>query len=195
MSVLATDDFAGTGALSANWTALAYVPNVSARLNNQANQASGRGSQYWNAVTWPNDQYAQVAVVQYGQRLILRAVNISGESNLYYFGCSTLSTDIEFVEYLNNSGGTTLQSGTETISGGDVIYAEIQGTTLIAKKNGTQILTATDATYSAGNVGFGLGNVNDDRCDNFEGGDFAAAGNNPKGPLGNPFFGPFGGPI
>jgi hypothetical protein len=94
---------------------------------------------------------------------------------------------------------TDLGTGTtQTVSLPATIRLEVSGTTLTVKFNGATVESFTDASIAGGvRVGLGLGNAADgsSAIDSFNGGDLAAAGNNPKGPLSNPFMGPFGGAI
>ncbi len=43
-----------------------------------------------------------------------------------------------------------------TVDPGDVVYAEIVGTTITAKVNGSMVMTVSDSTYSSGNPGIGF---------------------------------------
>jgi hypothetical protein len=87
---------------------------------------------------------------------------------------------------------------TQAVSVPATIRLEVTGTTLTAYFNGASVESISDSAISGGvRVGLGIGNAADGSVaiDSFNGGDLAAAGNNPKGPLSNPFMGPFGGAI
>jgi hypothetical protein len=50
----------------------------------------------------------------------------------------------------------TTGGGTGALTNGDVLRAEIQGSTIVLKKNGVQVLSATDPTWKDGNPGVGI---------------------------------------
>lgn len=178
MSVLATDNFnrANAANLGANWT---VITNAFAIASNEAQAASGAAphENYYNAVTWPNDQYSQVVVGTVVETTVDKgvgpAVRITAGGDLYFLAGGG---DARVYKRI---GGTYTQLGTTgaAVATGDVLYLEVQGTTLIAKKNGSSICGSpiTDSALSAGNAG--MWGYSDAavlaRADNWEGGDFA----------------------
>lgn len=176
MAILASDNFnRANGGLGANWTTIASMgaPQI---VSNLIQTTSGRDGAYYSAITWPNDQYAQVTLIRYRNWAMVRVANVAGEYNGYMFLVSTsdITTAISIEKYLNNSGFTTLSSGTRTNSANDLIYLEIQGSTLIAKINAVQVLTGSDSAFASGRAGLAVGNVDGDRVDDFVGGDFSS---------------------
>ena len=77
------------------------------------------------------------------------------------------------------------------------VKLEMRGTTSKVYIGGVERISVTDSAISAtGNPGLvGYGVDSGEQLDNWSSTDYVAGGTNPKGPLGNPFFGPFGGPI
>lgn len=183
MAVLATDDFnRADGDIGTTWTATAGFGSGSRPVivSNEVFNLSGQTrAAFKNTVVCPNDQYSQIVLRRYANIVIVRAALVGGESNLYYFSASTLTTTIKISKYTNNVGGADLVTGTRTNSAGDILYFEAQGTTLIAKINGVQVLTITDASFASGSFGAGHGNTGDDAYDDWVGGDFTAAAGQP----------------
>lgn len=133
----------------------------------------------------------------------------AGTDESSYFGCMLARSggDLQYFIFETSAsfGFTVLAEGgsaPSSYTAGDYLVMEASGTSLeLYSKEGagaeTSRLTATDATIASGKPGCGAyadsGTV---QITSWEGGDDVAAGGaNPKGPLGNPFAGPFGGPI
>lgn len=184
-AILASDAFTqANGSINAsNWTPTAGFGSGSlpVTVSNQVFNSSGQHRYaFYTGTTWPNDQYSQVVLKQFKGAVLVRVASVSSEVNAYYFEASTLSTTINLVKYTNNSGFSVLDTDTATVNANDVMYLEIQGTSLVAKLNGTTVLTATDSSFSSGSPGFGHGNIGDDTLDDWVGGDFSAGGTTPK---------------
>ena len=183
MSTLATDDFnrADSANLGANWTAL---DTTFAIASNQAaaNGAGGVFTVRYTGATFPDDQWAQVTVNASVETQTDQGcgpcVRMQAGGNLYLLQGNTVETRI----YKRVSGGYT-QLGTDgpSIAAGDVLYLEIQGSQLIAKKNGSTICgSPTDSAIASGNAGLWAGPLNTvNNVDDFSAGDFAAAGPSP----------------
>lgn len=179
MSVIATDNFnRADGGLGANWTSVSGTWSI---VSNEVRlDASGSISYYSGAGAAPNDQYAQVvmgsAVGNGADSGCGPAVRING-SDLYFMAGGDTDTRV----YKRISGGyTQLGSTGPSVAPGDVLYLEVQGTTLIAKKNGSSICGSpiTDNAISSGNAGmWGYTDATfSDFVDDFEFGDFSGGG-------------------
>lgn len=177
MSVLAQDDFAGTGALSASWTALSGDSTWS-RVAGIASHASCSAEARYDGVSAPANQYCQVVVVTpdttsdagSGPQVRCRT-NTTTTPDCYFLQGNTVETRI----YKRTGGSTYVQLGSDgpAITLNDVLYLEIQGTTLVAKKNGTSICGSpiTDSGIASGNAGmWGCRGT----LDSFEVGDFGS---------------------
>ena len=81
-------------------------------------------------------------------------------------------------------GTSIATTGDNLIVAGDIVYLEIQGSTLLLKRNGTNFLgPSTDTALTAGSAGIGLRHTvanSGPWLDTWEGGDFAAAGAAPQ---------------
>ena len=198
MSVLATKDWgAGTGALPSSWSTASG--NTALSVNGgEAYCNNDPECSYRNDVTPPNDQYATATI---GSVVVTASDNGIGPCIRQATGADTryfvMGSTVDSHCYKVVAGAyTQIGSTAGSVTTGDVLYIEAQSTAVVCKKNGSNIITATDSAVTAGRFGiFGANQSENPKASDFEGGDFASAGANPKGPLGNPFFGPFGGPI
>jgi len=118
----------------------------------------------WTADTFLADQYAQFTVESSpagaGQdyaNLILRAPNASSSTfpDCYVFYTDGVS-DTEIGMLSGGSETLLASSSSVTYTPGDVFKFEVIGSVLTAYKNGTSILSASDATYTSGYPGFDL---------------------------------------
>lgn len=179
MTTLATDDFnrANAGTLGANWVANTGAWGI---VSNQASATSDDSlSSYDGGVSWPANQWSQATM----------KANIGTALNSAHgmaVRCSTLATvDTGYVSYCSTAGtqlylavaGSFTSLGTETgnvWAANDVSYLEAQSTTVLAKRNGTTALSATDATLATGRPGLEYGNGGTaSAVDDWSGGDFA----------------------
>lgn len=81
----------------------------------------------------------------------------------------------------NNGSGTSLGSYSQTLSSGDVLRGEADGSTIRLLVNGTERISVTDATYSSGYAGLFSGGTLDAWGDDFAAeDDSGAAGRSTK---------------
>jgi hypothetical protein len=181
MTILATDDFnrADAGTLGANWTDLAGETGWSI-VSSEAKVTSAGSvtmASRWTAVSFPNNQWAQVAVgstlettSDQGVGPMVRAQ--SGGDRILMQGNSVQTRVYKKVS------GTFTQLGTDgpAVTNGDVLYLEIQGTTVVAKLNGTSVCgspIALGTGPSTGSAGLWAAPVSVlDTGNNWSGGDF-----------------------
>ena len=147
--------------------------------------AGTTGGDTWNAnyisnTGIGNDQYAQAKVItasdDFNYRYVGVMVRVSGAA-------ATWDGYIYYSDYFNgarigridNGVITDLVTGMTRFSDSDVIYLEIIGSTLIAKRNGAQAGTTSDATYASGAPGIAVHTAGVECVDDFEAGDVAAA--------------------
>jgi hypothetical protein len=180
MSVLATDAFtrADAGNLGANWsiptgfTAIAVVSNQ-AKIDNP----SDLGMEYYNAVVWPNYQYAQIKLTALNGDAdsgMGPAVRVQSSGSAYF--CQGNTTDTRLYKVV---GGTFTQLGPTAgaCAVNDVLYIEVQGTSLTVKQNGSTIIgPVTDSDISTGNAGLWAFIAGNPAGDDWEGGDFGGGG-------------------
>lgn len=190
MTTLATDDFnrADLANLGANWTAL---DTTFAIATNQAsaNGAGGVFSVRYTGVTFPNNQWAQCTIKATAETATDQGagpcVRMQAGGDIYLLQGNTVQTRI----YKRVAGGfTQLGSDGPAVAANDVLYLEIQGTQLIAKKNGATICgSPTDVGgIASGNAGLWAGPFNTiNNVDDFSAGDFTAGGPAPINPMYN----------
>ncbi len=176
MSLPATEDFAGTGALSANWTAQTGDPRRTAD-EGEGGSVGANNSAFWNADVFNNDQYSKAIVrsIHYPAVTVRQLGTGSGRQG-YQFTASDAFGGI----YRTDAGiDALIQSITTSPSSGDEIKITVEGSTIRAWVNGVQVGTdQADATYASGSAGFTVfpgSVVADGHIDNWEGGNLAAA--------------------
>lgn len=137
----------------------------------------------WSGGASSADQFSQATMAagsaDFGEYVAVRKT----DGDNFYAGGRLNGTSIRISKYVAGVQ-TTLNTGTVTVSDGDVIRLEVSGTSLDLKINGVSQLTTTDSDLSSGNPGLRSTNTTD--WDNWSGGDLAAAGN------ANLFVGKFG---
>jgi hypothetical protein len=182
MAVVATDNFTGAAddqlANRANWSiSTGNLDTLSASADVANNDNTGNeNNNFWDGDTFDDDQYSQGVMAGAGGSnfigICIRAIS----NNCYSFyagGDSNYLADV--------IGGNWTQIGFTTDPGvpSDVIYLQAEGTTLIAKIDGATIHTLTGedslSSGSAGLSGWCGGTDVDQRIDNWEGGNLAAA--------------------
>jgi hypothetical protein len=177
MSTLATDDFnRADGGLGANWTDMSIGFTGIVIVSNTAQDNAGADSgSFYSGVSFPNDQWGQcVRTGGDGGGIMLRGsaprtwyvVSIEGT-----LGASASLLFAKFIAGVFTQIGTTQ---TVTFNSGDTLYGEVQGTTLLAKRNGSALGTSeTDSAIASGSPGlFGFGAF---IADDFAAGDFGGA--------------------
>jgi hypothetical protein len=190
MSILATDDFALTGALSANWTGNDNNSTTMSRSSGQAisDDATSDAAYRYSGLSWPNDQYSQVifgpatAGLGSGYGASVRmdtAGTISSALHDTHYRLIGSSGGYERVKLVGAAGTSLESSSATTFTSGDTLYHQIVGTQATFKKNGTTFGTpATDSAISSGASGIGHSSTSNsgDGIASWEGGDFAVAG-------------------
>lgn len=179
--VLATDTFNRTnGGLGGNWTTITGQGAPQINTNVVVTNAVGTDSRaYYSAITWPDNQYAEIQViagaVSAGGGAVVRAQ--SGANSFYNAGyAGGLGATCALQVYRYDSGtANQLSSTTKTINANDLIRFEVEGSTLRAYIAGTlQYGPTTDSTYTSGSAGCSVyvdsGSTTNSKIDNFEGG-------------------------
>lgn len=178
----ASDPFTGTGSLSANWTAI----DANFRLLSdkaEPNAFGIDGENFWNADTFGADQFSECPLSNVtggtgsaGIGVILRAdaggtyyrivVNADGSNN------------IDISSFVSGVLQPTLGTRTAAFANGDVLRAEVQGTTLRVYKNGVQLgADITDSSIATGQPGIGYSStLSSGALDSWTGGDLAVPG-------------------
>lgn len=165
MALPATDDFTGdndpvTGRTGWSATGLNGVADTGESYTGKYEDRSGNSDDkaaYWDADTFANDQYSQIVVASHdttaGKRLGPMVRTGAGNTGLLI----RYKLDTANFEAYYWNGGTRTQIGTAhtptggTVGVGDIIRAEISGTTLTLKVDyGAGFVTETTFDASAG---------------------------------------------
>lgn len=184
MSVLATDDF-NRASIGSNWTTIsgesAWATSGSAVAAPPSTALDS--SMFYNAVTWPNDQYSQFSIPSIGtagsDQGAGPALRCASGARTYYrivvsgtTGTNTWASKQVAGSYTNFASAT--KSGGWTTS--DTAYAEIQGSSIKVRNGsgGSNIISTTDSSIASGSAGMSYSSTDASaQLDNFEGGDFA----------------------
>lgn len=187
MTALATDSFtrANAGTLGASWTEQAGSGGYKI-VSNAATPVSLTGADAWtfnNTVAWPNNQYSQANITvtgtsgsQAGEGVAVRAA--SGAVTGYRIVIDHAASGNFDLEKQNAGSLTTIANTTQAFTDGDLLYLEVQGTSLVVKINGATIaaLSSTDASIASGNAGITFSTSETAASlDNWEGGNFINA--------------------
>lgn len=195
MTVLASDNFnRADGGLGANWTTISGNNNPLIVSNKVQASASGalNSAAFYNAVTWPNDQYSQVKIDTNAGTLrklgcICRAT-LGGLADTYYIGYMVGPTTVggtaeASVNLRKTTAGVTATLATATTITaviGDIVRLEVSATNVKIFVGGQERLSATDALILSGAAGIVIASninpVNSVILDDWEGGDFTVAG-------------------
>lgn len=183
MAVLATDNFNRPDStdLGTTWDVVPGVVNcqiVSNAVRASADNAVCEES--YNGVTWPDDQYSQVTLTVIGADTYAGPLVRASAADWTFYLSEAAPSEIRLFKTVSGTW-TQIGSFSGTVSSGDVIRLEAQGTTIRAFQNGTQRISTTDSSISSGRAGIHVmlePSIPLDRVvlDDWEGGDFGAAG-------------------
>lgn len=186
LTTLATDNFtrANANPIGGNWSPLTSSI-VAQLLNNQATVAAAAtsGDSYWNALTWPNDQWAQstiavVAAANADAGICLRMINTGVATEYRIQWGTTLGTSGPWIiKKLISGVATQLLTANLKVSLGDTLMGVINGTNIYLYWNGFLIGVTTDNAISSGSAGFEIFGtlVADVAISAWSGGSFKAA--------------------
>jgi hypothetical protein len=116
------------------------------------------GIETWNANTFTNDQFAECKIAALGNSgsivgVVLRAA-APPTMTMYWIGAGIYSNvTYTFIKKRVSGTETQLIGPTQAWAVGDILRAEIVGTTITVKRNGAQVNTTTDAAIAGGRVG------------------------------------------
>jgi hypothetical protein len=149
----AADDFnrADSASLGANWTADSTLSTAGISGNQMTAYGPDYALSWWSADTFSNDQYAQATITGTGGDTGV-AVRVSGDNGYIAYWAGSGSTGL-FILRRDAGAYVTLATLASQSLVGQVLRIEATGTTITVKKNGTAVLTATDATYATGSAG------------------------------------------
>jgi len=174
LSLPVTDNFNRTDAnpLNGDWTKVTGYYDLKIVSNAVIPITDSAWAGYHRPVSesWPNDQYAQLKIVNDGMGWRGLFVRVNNDNNMYALHWDESSW---YVKRVDATVETTLgSSGSWTVTTTDTIKFSVVGTTLTVYKNGVSQGTRTDSTYSSGNPGFGMysGVPSGSGVDDWEGG-------------------------
>ncbi len=182
MAVLATDDFnRANGGLGANWTNLRT--NVFRIVSNQVESTDilEDAVAIWNTITWPADQYAQAAIKNLsggvsgeGMGVSLRMSGPVDSITGYRVIVADSGAGNVAIERFASGAFSPITTRTTTWVSGDILKAQIEGTTIKVFQNGAQLgADITDANVATGSAGLSYSSaLLTSDLDDFEGGDF-----------------------
>lgn len=182
MAVLATDNFnrANAANLGANWTVqsgFAAIPIVS----NHMDVPASLGVEYYNGVSWPNDQWSDYICGAIDDRTdegMGPAIRINTSSGDLYLS-QTNTSETRLYKYVG-AVFTQLGSDGASCTTSDQMYAEAVSTSIAVKKNGSTIVgPVTDSAISSGNAGMWSSSAfigTSPTGDDWRGGDFSGGG-------------------
>jgi hypothetical protein len=189
MGTLATDNFdrADAGTLGSNWTTGGEENTFGIVSNKASADGPNDAAAYYNAVTWPNDQYSQTVLATSKSSTADEGVGVmvrhaAGTTRAYYRAVFAHGTTNNVgVSKFTNPTYTNLgkrNTGSDWTNDAATGYIEVQGSTIVIKLNGTTLgASFSDSAVTAGSAG--LNNSGDSGTprtqNNWEGGDFGAA--------------------
>lgn len=157
MTVLATDNFTrADGAIGANWTENAVAGGNFVIASNQAACTAGDLCiQIYTATAAPNDGYCEVTIGS-----IVEGSSDNGVGPVYRASSAALTMylvqgNIDETRLYKVVAGGFAQLGSDgpSVATGDILRLTCNGTSLTVTKNGTSIITATDAAIASGGAG------------------------------------------
>lgn len=194
MSVLGSDAFGGTGALSVSWTDSGTGTAWSQSGGVVKSGGSGDDWASYTGASWPNDHWSEATIgtpgtnaIGAGNGVIVRQDATIANTNRYRFIFSGAGYEVA-VETTGSFTSKSSGSGT-TWAAGDRGYLDAQGTTITAKKNttagsgGTTVFSFTDSTFASGKAGIGYSSIDSvATLNSWQGGDFGAGGGGVSAP-------------
>lgn len=148
MALPATEDFAGTGALSANWDTHGVAPSRASGVC-QFNAGATAGAR-WTADSFNADHYSQFVCTTLSS--IGPTVSQPSDTQFYVVDCQTTGSNVK-IYYFNSPTYNLVATPGVAFANGNTAKLEIIGTTLTVYKNGSSIGTGTDSNLAAGMPG------------------------------------------
>ena len=162
--LLAADNFVrANGGLGTNWTT-ATGHNAPAIVSNQVQggTVSSGNAAWWNANPFPNDQWAQSTinadanVNTYGG-VFLRVANGAATMYRIYVVGPIGATAVAHIAKTVAGAFTDLNSATITLTAGDVIRGEVNGSALSLYQNNVLRVSTSDSSIASGAPGLIVG--------------------------------------
>jgi hypothetical protein len=184
LNTLASDSGVGANQnpLAGNWTHV-DATRIAQRISNMfaPQSAGGSGVDFWNPITWGNDQWSQVSVqVVNGNSQGGVALRQSTTGATTYYKCISIanglgaSTTTEITKAVAGTGTTLITIGGLVVDVGDTILGVVNGTNIYFYWNGIIVGVASDSSIASGSSGFAVSsntaNATDAEVNNWLGG-------------------------
>lgn len=155
-----TDDFnrANETPLAGNWSKSTGSSSANINLTSNAIVASAAGDKfyYWNAASFNNDQYSQTRYPTFssssfdgGPACRILTTGLQG----YWTSPRDASLSEQAIHKLVAASYSTVATALTTFANGDTLRMECSGSSVLGKKNGTTIVSATDTSIASGPAG------------------------------------------
>jgi hypothetical protein len=152
-----------------NWSTPSGYGSLTILSNHLVAPASGYtpSMELWAALTWPNDQYCEVTIADQSQMAspVVRGTSSGGYMIVFVPG---------FIFWIEERPTQTIIAEgipPASVSVGDVMRLEVQGTRLKAYYNGVLLASGTSSTYTSGSAGiYGYGSNSLGQLSNWDAG-------------------------
>lgn len=164
-----TDDFnrANENPISSPWQKPSGVTNAIQIYNSRACGTGQNSIATYNA-TFSGNQYVQVDVPDGNQHgVVFRTTGIDNFYLLHVNGNNSLLLG----KQVSGAWSTIQTISTDNLASGATIRAEISGTAITVKVNGSTVWTGNDSSLSSGNPGIWANDTTNTCVDNWSGGD------------------------
>jgi len=154
--------------LGGNWSTHAGVGNGCGLFSNQViGNNAGLACSFWNATTFPDNQYSQIVVVGTGSvgPAVRIRTSVQYDAYVVYMPVSGTVT----IYRIQNGTLTSLSTPNFAFAAGDVIRLTVVGTLLTVYKNGVSQGSVTDTVLATGSAGV-FGDSASVVADNWSGG-------------------------
>ena len=158
---MASDDFAGTGALDGNWTATSGT--APERSSGAAISASGFRHAHYSGASFADDQYSEGVVELLSSGFTDNGVqvraSVTNGGTWYRLRMCPSCGDLEIRKRVSFSESSVASGGTVATSGfpfSHTLRLEVEGTALRAYLDGVLTISTTDASIASGAPGFGI---------------------------------------
>lgn len=163
LNTLQSDNFtrANANPIGGSWSPLVTGHTAQILSNKVTSSTAGTpGDSYFNAQTWPNDQWSQITLGTIGSTSfagIYVRMGTSGVQQGYAFvitGGTGSSTGWNLQKFVSGTF-TSLSTGTiGPVASGDKLTLAVVGTQLSAYWNGVLVVVQTDSALTSGSAGF-----------------------------------------
>jgi len=168
LSTLATDTFqrADANPIGGNWTQLytgaSFSPSQLASNTIEGSVAGNNSDSYWNAISWPNDQWVSIKVAALTDANCYAGINLRSTPGafasangyrIYVKGPFGVGAKYAITKYVNGTFSNLVAETTLTVSANDIITVSVIGNQISFYQNGNLITTLSDSSQTSGQAG------------------------------------------